>query len=453
MYKTALARQRRNKRIFKKILKYFVSKKFEEVSYKFAAVLLLVVMNAVMFYIPITNAFYSDSEISVGNIFQASALDMNIYPDNFSETMLPGNATTTTIALSKFNLDDLDFKYFVISTTTSSDNSACDNITISASSSPQNISSSLSNFVSATSTPVGQVLWDFTFSVADGAPTGTCNFKIIYTAWQTNFEESSSGFNDIDEMTGSITIGQVAPVVPDVVLNEFLPNPEGSGTDGNPMPDGEWVELYNNTDSPIDLSGYYLTDVDNTHRIDIESCRTNTGGTTILGHGFLVVYRYVDSSCNSHNFSLNNDGDTVKLFNAGASIVDSYTYTTDAPDNKSYARIPDGTGGWVDPIPTPGGPNKIEEVLAPSPSQGEGGGEVVVTAQMAGNEPLVAENATTTSEIATTTTEISTTTAEIITETASSTPEIVIETEILIEPAKESEPVVLLEPPPITPTE
>jgi hypothetical protein len=32
-------------------------------------------------------------------------------------------------------------------------------------------------------------------------------------------------------------------------------------------------------------------------------------------------------------------------------------------EGKSFARIPDGTGNWVDPIPTPGGPNRLEETV------------------------------------------------------------------------------------------
>ncbi len=33
-----------------------------------------------------------------------------------------------------------------------------------------------------------------------------------------------------------------------------------------------------------------------------------------------------------------------------------YSYS-DTTEGKTYARVPDGTGGWVDPVPTPGGKN------------------------------------------------------------------------------------------------
>ena len=91
----------------------------------------------------------------------------------------------------------------------------------------------------------------------------------------------------------------------------------------------------------------------------------------------MVVY---DNS----NFSLNNTGDTIKLFDSSDNLIDFYTYTGhdycqleptpgdensdttgdgscgQVPPNKSYARIPDGIGAWVDPIPTPGAPNVVE---------------------------------------------------------------------------------------------
>lgn len=166
-----------------------------------------------------------------------------------------------------------------------------------------------------------------------------------------------------------------------VVLNEFLPNPED---DAAAMPDGEWVELYNlSATETIDLAGYYLTDSDS-NRIDVEPCRTNTGDTIIGPNGFLVVYRKgIISGCTSHYFSLNNDSDTVSLYNYN-NLIDSYSYSgsdydsltptpadpniddssggsnSTVPENKSYARIPDGIGDFVDPVPTPGAPNILE---------------------------------------------------------------------------------------------
>ena len=143
-----------------------------------------------------------------------------------------------------------------------------------------------------------------------------------------------------------------------ILINEFMPNPTGSdaGVAGGVL-DGEWVELFNPTASLIDVAGYVLYDAINTHALPITTANTNTGGTAISSGGYLVVYREGDA-----DFELNNaGGDTARLFSgligSGGVLIDSHTYVRDAPDNKSFARVPDGAANWVDPDATPGEPN------------------------------------------------------------------------------------------------
>ena len=177
-----------------------------------------------------------------------------------------------------------------------------------------------------------------------------------------------------------------------IVMNEFLPNPTGDiyGDDGDPMPLGEWVELFNNSDTDIDVAGWYLYDKYNSHPVEItlansdnNSNFTDSGETIVPAHGWLVVYSPYLTGW------LNNSADEVRLYDGPiettGNLIDYYYYdgadfdsltpTPDEtniddssgisgdtiPDNKSYARIPDGTGDWVDPIPTPGNINKISD--------------------------------------------------------------------------------------------
>jgi hypothetical protein len=452
--------KRKRKKIFKK---------FEKVLFKFAPATLLITGMLIFNVFP-TNAYFSASESSTGNIFQAGVLNINISGRNVSGAVLPGNTTATTITLSKTNPANLDYQYFASTTILDTDQTACDYITISASSSPQNFSGPLKNFVSGASTPVGPAPWDFTFSVASGVALADlgkiCNFKISYIAWQTNLPNNSQGFSDIAEMTGSIQVGVVL-TVPEVVLNEFLPNPNGFeygfdfGADGDSMPKGEWVELYNNSDKKIDLNGWYIWDNsgDIHHKVYVSIANTNLATTTIQTHGWLVVYM-------NHEI-LNNSEDIITLYNNSNIVKDSYHYkgrdyldleptpgsknatttsgtssTADVPGNKSYARIPDGSSNWVDPIPTPGEPNKMEEIS-------DGGSTNTL--------PI----ATTTELVATSTDPIASTTSEI----ASTTPEVIMEEPIIVvsEPVIIPEPIIELtpavtevlpvEPPPITPSE
>lgn len=162
----------------------------------------------------------------------------------------------------------------------------------------------------------------------------------------------------------------------DIVINEYLPNPKG--TNNAPMPDGEWVELYNRGTTTKDLTGWYLTDADNSHKLYLTLANTvssnpATSGLTIAPSEFLVVYRNGNSV-----FDLNNGsaGDAVELFGLETVHVGPFTWTItmlkdlhlytgilgdEVLENKSFARFPDGTDNWFDPIPSPNGPNRLEE--------------------------------------------------------------------------------------------
>jgi hypothetical protein len=145
-----------------------------------------------------------------------------------------------------------------------------------------------------------------------------------------------------------------------ILINEFVPNPAGSdqGSTGGAL-DGEWVELFNPTYSAVNVGNWWLYDASDANELEISGIRTNTGDTIIPARGHLVVYRDGDT-----DFELNNStGDTVRLFSGpiggGGVLVDSHTYTAVAPDNKSFARIPDGSSSWIDPDGTPGEENNF----------------------------------------------------------------------------------------------
>ncbi|MCH7604784.1 lamin tail domain-containing protein [Patescibacteria group bacterium] len=206
----------------------------------------------------------------------------------------------------------------------------------------------------------------------------------------------SGGGSAVLEGSGEETEEPVEPKKHgNVVLNEIMPNPEGD--DSQPGLDGEWIELYNLEDYPVDLKGWYLelaSDPEN--MLVITGVDTHTSGTIIGKNGsgseWLVVF--VEETI------LNNVGDTISLYDLSNKLQDSHTYSAFADDadedtnesggesneetlgietlgneGKSTARIPDGTGEWIDPVPTPGGPNKLEEDVEESQPlvQGETG--------------------------------------------------------------------------------
>jgi len=194
-------------------------------------------------------------------------------------------------------------------------------------------------------------------------------------------------FGDFTIIAGESSVGgPLCPVFGDIVLNEFLPDPDGEeygfdfGDDSDYMPQGEWIEIYNNSDNSFDLAGWYIRNSleSDANKIVITNLNTVPASTVIGAKNWLVVYM--------NKAILNNMGDTVRLFDNSNRLIDLYVYTTDSdycdieptpgddnstdtfgscagvPPNKSYARIPDGTDDWVDPIPTPGTPNKVEDL-------------------------------------------------------------------------------------------
>lgn len=193
----------------------------------------------------------------------------------------------------------------------------------------------------------------------------SCVIEATLETWQTEFLAPDAGFTSVQ--TTSFTLTTTEPIGPQetttVVLNELYPAVLSTTT--IPL-EREWVELYNGTSGAVDVAGWRVDEYvggtvasgSRPHTI-VSTCASVTasdhmqplgsGSTIIPAGGFLVV-----EFCGSASY-LSDGGDTVELYNAGASQVDIHTYPATA-NGKSHARIPDGAV-WVDPVPTPGNKN------------------------------------------------------------------------------------------------
>lgn len=107
-----------------------------------------------------------------------------------------------------------------------------------------------------------------------------------------------------------------------VLINEF-----------SPSTDPEWIELYNDGDVEINLSGYLLEDGNSSKSDDLNI-------TGIISAKGFIVFTHTEGW-------LNNGGDSIKLYNnaSPSAIVDQYTYSS-IDSNKSVARIPNGSENW-----------------------------------------------------------------------------------------------------------
>lgn len=145
-------------------------------------------------------------------------------------------------------------------------------------------------------------------------------------------------------------------------LNEILYNP--SGNDDQDKPSGEWVELYNPDASPVNVEGWTIKNSAGhswtiaATNSDNNSNPADSGESVVPAHGYLVTYN------TTHAELFSNGGDTVSLYENHGSLIDSHTYSGGKAEEQSEQRIPDGTGPWVDPTPTPCAKNELD---APSP--------------------------------------------------------------------------------------
>lgn len=100
-------------------------------------------------------------------------------------------------------------------------------------------------------------------------------------------------------------------------------------------PAGDWVELYNSGPTAINLTGWYLTDSDRTHKWVI------TGAVTMLPTNRLVlasnkskfsaVYPSVKNVLGSFEFGLGTPSDSVRLFDSNNKLIAGLQYSSDSP--------------------------------------------------------------------------------------------------------------------------
>lgn len=124
-----------------------------------------------------------------------------------------------------------------------------------------------------------------------------------------------------------------------VVLNEICAkNTTFSASDGGYY---DWIELYNSSESSIDLSGYGLSDNENKpYKF------TFPDGTIIESGQYLLVFCDADATkLNGQlatSFGLSTDGETVILTDSAGNRVDTVVFGQMVADT-SYGRVPDGT--------------------------------------------------------------------------------------------------------------
>ncbi|MEM7311756.1 MAG: lamin tail domain-containing protein, partial [Planctomycetota bacterium] len=156
------------------------------------------------------------------------------------------------------------------------------------------------------------------------------------------------------------------------IINEFMASNDGAFLDGDGE-DSDWIEIYNPTDSTIDLTGWHLTDkADNLDKWTFqphESSILSPGEYLIVFASGQTVETYIDPAGFAHtDFKLSASGEYLALTDPDENIIDEFapaypeqftdvsyglvtntaTSTLVGPSNQTSALVP--TDGSLDLI-------------------------------------------------------------------------------------------------------
>ena len=132
------------------------------------------------------------------------------------------------------------------------------------------------------------------------------------------------------------------PVVGSLVINEVMAGNSTAVADQNGEYD-DWVELYNKANFSINLSGYYLSDNEN------DLTKWSFPNVSIPANGYLIVWCDTAGTTQSGlhtTYRLSADQEEVYLTNPLGVVVDAVHFVN-APTDKGYARVPNGSGPMI----------------------------------------------------------------------------------------------------------
>ncbi|MBO4493114.1 MAG: CotH kinase family protein [Ruminococcus sp.] len=141
-----------------------------------------------------------------------------------------------------------------------------------------------------------------------------------------------------------------------VTINEVCPkNSTYTAPDGGTY---DWIELYNSSNSAVDISGWGISD-----KAETPYRFTFPAGTTIQAGGRKVVF--CDGTAGETNsaiapFGLSTSGETLTLTDASGNVASQITFEDMAKDT-SYGQYPDGSGEFYVLSTTPDAANSAPE--------------------------------------------------------------------------------------------
>lgn len=142
-------------------------------------------------------------------------------------------------------------------------------------------------------------------------------------------------------------------------INEVVAsNKSGAADEGGAFPD--WFELYNHSAADINLGGFFVSDdPDDLTRTALDASLTIKAGGVLL----LWADGDIEQSVLHMPFKLSAPGESLFLSDPAQTLLDTVEWTQ-ASEDASYARLPDGTGtfAWC----SKGTPNALNGQACPN---------------------------------------------------------------------------------------
>jgi len=148
----------------------------------------------------------------------------------------------------------------------------------------------------------------------------------------------------------------------EILINEFLAANRTVIQDPDFGQYSDWLELYNNSQSDIDVGGYYLTD-----NLDFPAKWQFAVNTIVPAQGYLLVWADGEDTGLHTNFKISKAGEALALCDRDSAVIDSVHFGSQQ-DDISYGRLAEELSAWAyfGP-PSPGSTNITANTVSITP--------------------------------------------------------------------------------------
>ncbi|MEX0931762.1 MAG: lamin tail domain-containing protein [Candidatus Paceibacterota bacterium] len=203
-----------------------------------------------------TVAYYTDNEDSTENAFIAGSVDFLLSESGWTPTTTVVSLDPGSASVKNFFVDPQDsnpFQYYVETENFSGDADFCTDVTATLTQdSIEMYTGPLDALLTGTTTNIADE-WDFEVTTLENHANKVCEFDVTYNGWQTRHDYETyenGGYSDTETLSQKVASWgfRINKVYYDVAPDR--------GSEGV----NEWVEIYNQTNTPLDISGWEICD-------------------------------------------------------------------------------------------------------------------------------------------------------------------------------------------------